>query len=175
MIKKIVFSSALAMAALVPMASRAADVGVSVSIGEPGFYGQIDIGNVRPQVVYERPVLVQRVPSPEPAVYLMVPPGHQKNWARYCGRYNACGRPVYFVRETWYRDVYAPQYRREHTEYRWRPDGRRDWRDDHDHGHGRGTERGPDRGPDRDHGRGPDHDHGRGPDRDRDDHDRGRR
>ncbi|RZI56802.1 MAG: hypothetical protein EOP37_22915 [Rubrivivax sp.] len=169
--KKMVFSSALAIAALAPMASQAADVGVSVSIGEPGFYGQIDIGNVRPQVVYERPVLVQRVPAPQPAVYLMVPPGHQKNWSRYCGRYNACGRPVYFVKETWYRDVYAPQYRREHTEYRWRPDGRRDWRDDHDHGHGRG----PDRGPDRDHGRGPDHDHGRGPDRDRDDHDRGRR
>ncbi|HEY1397491.1 hypothetical protein [Roseateles sp.] len=174
MIKKMVFSSALAMAALVPMASRAADVGVSVSIGEPGFYGQIDIGNVRPQVVYERPILVQRVPAPEPAVYLMVPPGHQKNWARYCGRYNACGRPVYFVRETWYRDVYAPQYRREHTEYRWRPDGRRDWRNDHDHDHGRGPDHGPGRGPDRDHGRGPDHDrdHGRGPDRDRNDHDR---
>lgn len=171
MIKKIVVSSALAIAALVPMASRAADVGVSVTIGEPGFYGTIDIGNVRPQVVYERPVLVERVSAPMPAVYMRVPPGHQKNWARYCGRYNACGRPVYFVRDTWYRDVYAPQYRREHTEYRWHPDGRRDWRDDHDHG------RGPDHGPGR--GRGPDrdrdHDHGRGPDRDRDDHDRGRR
>ncbi|MDH0867744.1 hypothetical protein [Mitsuaria sp. GD03876] len=163
MTKKILLSSALAIAALMPMTSRAADVGVSVTIGEPGFYGQIDIGNVRPQVVYERPVLVERVPAPMPAVYLRVPPGHQKNWARYCGRYNACGRPVYFVRDTWYRDVYAPQYRREHTEYRWRPDGRRDWRDDHDHGRGH------------DHDRGRDHDHGRGPDRDRDDHDRGRR
>jgi len=30
----------------------AGDVGVSISIGQPGFYGQIDIGNVpRPQLV----------------------------------------------------------------------------------------------------------------------------
>ncbi|MBO9686609.1 hypothetical protein [Roseateles chitosanitabidus] len=165
MIKKILLSSALAAAALAPMASRAADVGVSVTIGEPGFYGTIDIGNVRPQVVYERPILVERVPRPLPAVYLRVPPGHQKNWAKHCARYNACGRPVYFVRDDWYRDVYAPRYREEHTEYRWRPDGRRDWDD-----------RGPGRGPDRDHDRGRGHGHGRDKDRDRDDdHDRGRR
>jgi len=160
MIKKMLLCSALVTAALAPMASRAADVGVSVSIGEPGFYGQIDIGNVRPQVVYERPVLVERVPAPMPAVYLRVPPGHEKNWAKHCARYNACGRPVYFVRDGWYRDVYAPQYRREHTEYRWREDGRRDWRDDDDRGHGKGHGRGRGHDKDRDDDRG--HGHGRG-------------
>ena len=30
---------------------------------------------------------------------LYVPPGHQKNWGKYCGRYNACGQPVYFVQK----------------------------------------------------------------------------
>ena len=42
----------------------AADVGVSISIGQPGFYGQIDIGNVpQPQLVYPRPVVIQRLPE----------------------------------------------------------------------------------------------------------------
>ena len=47
-------------------------------------------------------------------VYLRVPPGHEKNWRKHCQRYNACGRPVYFVQDTWYTNVYAPQYRAEH-------------------------------------------------------------
>ena len=37
----------------------AADVGVSLSVGQPGVYGQIDIGNTpRPQLVYSRPVMM---------------------------------------------------------------------------------------------------------------------
>ncbi|HYS12289.1 MAG TPA: hypothetical protein VEN28_03180, partial [Burkholderiaceae bacterium] len=35
-------------------------------------------------------------------VYMWVPYGHRKNWARHCARYNACGVPVYFVRHDWY-------------------------------------------------------------------------
>jgi len=35
-------------------------------------------------------------------VYLWVPPGHRKNWGKHCHRYNACGVPVYFVRDDWY-------------------------------------------------------------------------
>jgi hypothetical protein len=34
-------------------------------------------------------------------VYLRVPPGHRRNWSRFCGRYDACGRPVLFVRDDW--------------------------------------------------------------------------
>ena len=41
---------------------------------------------------------------------MYVPPGHAKNWAKHCGRYNACGQPVYFVQERWVHD----EYRREH-------------------------------------------------------------
>ena len=41
-----------------------ADVGVSVTVGQPGFYGRIDLGNVPqpPQLIYPQPVLIQRVP-----------------------------------------------------------------------------------------------------------------
>jgi hypothetical protein len=42
----------------------AADVGVSISIGQPGFYGQIDIGSVpQPQLVYPQPVVIRRAPE----------------------------------------------------------------------------------------------------------------
>ena len=38
----------------------AADVGVSVTIGEPGFYGRLDIGGFPPpQVIYRQPKAVE--------------------------------------------------------------------------------------------------------------------
>ena len=91
-----------------------ADVGVSVQVGQPGFYGRIDIGSFPPPVlVYPEPLIVQPVPvavAPQP-VYLHVPPGHAKNWRKHCRKYNACGQPVYFVQEDWYQNVYVPHYR----------------------------------------------------------------
>src|SRR5512134_883239 len=102
--------------ALCASVSLAADVGVSVSIGQPGFYGRIDIGNAPPPVlVYPQPVLIQRVAQPvvvQP-VYLHVPPGHAKNWGKHCGKYNACATPVYFVKDDWYNNVYVPHYQAE--------------------------------------------------------------
>ncbi len=95
----------------------AADIGVSVSIGQPGFYGRIDIGNqLQPQLVYPTPVIIQPVPVGvvyQP-VYLRVPPGQQKNWRKHCRKYDACGRPVYFVQEDWYNNEYAPRHREKH-------------------------------------------------------------
>jgi len=92
----------------------AADVGVSISVGQPGFYGQIDIGNIpRPPVVYAQPVVIAPSPayvSAQP-IYLHVPPGHEKHWDKHCGEYHACGRPVYFVRDEWYNNEYAPNHR----------------------------------------------------------------
>jgi hypothetical protein len=90
----------------------AADVGVSVSVGQPGFYGRIDIGNLpQPQLIYPTPVVIERVPVVREPVYLHVPPGHAKNWRKHCHEYNACGQPVYFVQDKWYNDVYVPHYR----------------------------------------------------------------
>jgi hypothetical protein len=71
------------MTAVVTVPAIAADVGVSVQVGEPGFYGRIDIGNFpQPQLIYLQPVVIEPVPVgvvPQP-LYLHVPPGHAKNW-----------------------------------------------------------------------------------------------
>jgi len=95
----------------------AADVGVSVSVGQPGFYGQINIGNAPPPVlVYPQPVVIHPAPAyavPVQPIYLHVPPGHAKNWAKHCSRYNACARPVYFVKDDWYNDTYVPYYQQQ--------------------------------------------------------------
>ena len=87
--------------------AMAADVGVSVSVSQPGVYGRIDIGNFpQPAVVVAQPVIIQQprvvVAQPVQPVYMWVPPGHQKHWSKHCGEYNACGVPVYFVRDEWY-------------------------------------------------------------------------
>jgi len=93
----------------------AADVGVSVSVGQPGFYGRIDIGNSPPPVlIYPQPVIIQRVHAAPPPIYLHVPPGHAKKWSKHCQKYDACGRPVYFVKDDWYTNVYVPHYQRAH-------------------------------------------------------------
>jgi len=130
------------------------DVGVSVQISQPGVYGRVDIGRFpQPAVVLPQPVIiappprppagvvVMAPPPPPPApVYMWVPPGQRMHWRRYCGRYGACGLPVYFVQDAWYARHVQPRDR---------------WRD-HDRRHGRGEDR--DHDDDRDGGRR----HGRG-------------
>jgi hypothetical protein len=91
----------------------AGDVSASIGISQPGFYGQINIGDFpRPAVIYAQPVWVQRPPKVAyvQPVYLRVPPGHEKHWSKHCGKYGACGQPVYFVREDWYQAQYVPRY-----------------------------------------------------------------
>ncbi|WP_342119971.1 hypothetical protein [Pseudoduganella sp. OTU4001] len=129
----------------------ASDVGVSVTVGQPGFYGQINIGNTAPPpVLYPQPVIIQRPARviAEP-MYLRVPPGHAKKWDKHCHKYNACSRNVYFVRDEWYTNEYAPRYREEH-------------RDRHDH------DRRDDRDDDRGHGKHKDKGHGHGKHKDKD-------
>lgn len=94
------------------------NVGVSIGITQPGVYGRIDIGNFpQPRLIYPQPVVIvqQPIAVQRQPIYLYVPPGHQKNWGKYCGRYNACGQPVYFVREDWVRERYAE--RRDHEDH----------------------------------------------------------
>lgn len=128
-------------------AAPAADVGVSISIGEPGFYGQIDIGTMRPQVVYAEPVIIRRERVVRGPIYLRVPPGHEKHWDKHCDEYNACGAPVYFVQDRWYNDDYAPAYRRSHGgggDHDHGNSGHDD--DDHGGGHGNGNGNGKGKG-----------------------------
>ena len=132
-----------ALAALVGSA-LAADVGVSVNIGQPGFYGRIDIGNVpQPQVIYAQPVLIQQAPMgyARQPIYLRVPPGHEKHWDKNCHKYNACGQPVYFVQDNWYRNEYVPAYRAGRGDHEDWGD-RRDHNDDRDnYGNGNGHDK----------------------------------
>lgn len=98
-----------------------ADVGVSVSIGQPGFYGRLDIGDypyAPPQLIYSQPRVIQRIYIEREPIYLRVPPGHAKNWARYCRRYSACGERVYFVQDNWYNREYVPHYQEQHRDDR---------------------------------------------------------
>jgi hypothetical protein len=130
----------------------AADVGVSVSIGQPGFYGRIDIGNaLQPEYINPQPIIIQPVPRGRivQPIYLRVPPGHQKNWKKYCGRYNACGQPVHFVKDQWYNDVYAPHYNKQHGHGNRRDDNQDRGDERRGKGHDRGDDRGQHKGRDR--------------------------
>ena len=142
-----------ALLAAAPTPLIAADVGVSISIGQPGFYGRIELGDYpRPQLIYAQPRYVYRAAAMREPIYLHVPPGHAKNWRKYCRHYNACGERVYFVQNTWYEREYVPRYQQQHRDNRDGPRGdnrgddrrgddrrgdNRDDRHDNDRGHGR--------------------------------------
>jgi len=93
-------------------AASPAQAQVSLSVGTPGFFGAIDIGGAPPpDLVYQQPMAIQPVPMGVAPLYLYVPPYQYASWGSYCGMYNACNRPVYFVNQSWYQRVYVPHYR----------------------------------------------------------------
>ena len=126
-------------------------VGVSIGINQPGVYGRINIGDVpQPALVLPQPVIITPAPRyvERRPIYLYVPPVHQGDWGRYCGRYAACGQPVYFVRDQWVRE----RYEREHPG--WDRGRHRGHNKHHDKHHGKGKGKGHDRDDDRDDDRG---------------------
>lgn len=109
--------SLVAVFAAAVVLSAPAQAGVSITIGEPGFYGRIELGDYpKPEVIYVEPVVIDKISVGvfEPPIYLRVPPGHAKNWDKHCGKYQACGHRTYFVQDHWYESVYAPAYRAKH-------------------------------------------------------------
>lgn len=117
--KKYIINAGFSLLSLLALSSYAADVGVSVRVAEPGLYGRLDIGDLpAPRVIYKEPIVVERrttryVSDP---VYIYAPPGHTKHWSKHCRRYNACNRPVYFVKEEWYRNIYERKHHPKHYE-----------------------------------------------------------
>lgn len=117
-----IFSASFAVLtglALAPMQAQAVNISIGVG-GEvlPGVYGSVNIDNGRyPALVYAEPLIVTRPSRILAPVYLHVPPGHLKKWGRYCGRYGACSRPVYFVRSRDYYD-FSPRYIEQRYVYR---------------------------------------------------------
>jgi hypothetical protein len=139
--KTILFTAALAAIATPAVAG---DVGVSININQPGLFGQINIGNVPqpPPLIYAQPMVIQEDRSyVDGPIYLHVPPGHEKHWAKHCAEYNACRRPVYFVRDDWYNNEYVPRYqhggdrqgKHEHHDHDRKHDKDRGHDQDHDH------------------------------------------
>ena len=131
--KTLSIAAAVAALSCAGIAQAQTSVGVSVQVNQPGVYGRVDIGNMPPPpVVYTRPVVIAQpaVVVPAQPVYLYVPPGHQKKWSKHCHRYNACGQPVYFVKESWVRERYEHEHRHDH-------DHDHDRKDKH-HGKGKG-------------------------------------
>lgn len=148
--KKLIIAAAFLSAAAGAMAQN-----LSLQLGQSGYYGSIDLGNLRaPPVIYQQPMIIQQVPQYRDAapMYMRVPPGHAKKWSKHCAAYNACGRRVYFVQDSWYSNTYAPHYRKVHGGGK-KHDDDRNFRLDNRGGHeydGRG-DRHDDRGHDKGH------------------------
>jgi hypothetical protein len=158
------YQAALALALTCAAGLAQAQAYISGSISgqlAPGVYGQVNIGNAPPPaLMYAQPMWGGPVIPQVQPIYMWVPPDHSRNWRRYCGRYHACGQPVYFLRNPpphW--RAGPPRYERDwdrgprhfdHGEHR-------GWdRHDHDrgHGHGEGNGRWQGEGNGRGHGHG---------------------
>ena len=171
--KSLIIAATIFAAAVPAMAQTS----VNINLGQPGFYGQLNVGGFPPPpVYYTQPVIVEReVRYVGQPVYLRVPEGHRKHWNKHCARYNACGQQVFFVQDGWYNNTYAPRYREQHYNRDERPvvvrqevyrdgyrDGRRDDRhddrredrdDDRGHGNGHGKDKDKDKGHGNGHGK----------------------
>ena len=67
------------------------DIGISLNIGgevAPGVYGQVHIGDVRPRIIYDNPVIIHPATVVREPLYLHVPPEHVRYWDRYCEHYS---------------------------------------------------------------------------------------
>lgn len=143
------------------LASLAAQAGqpiINLNVGgelAPGVYGQVQFGNAPPPpVVYAQPRVIVRDPRVEELepMYLNVPPRHARNWRRYCREYDACNRPVYFVKSQEYELGYREGKGRGHDRHDHEDEGNRGDRHegrgdrgDHERG-GEGGDRGEHRG-----------------------------
>jgi hypothetical protein len=109
--KRFIIAAALAAVAGFNTSALADDVGVSLSIGQPGFYGRLDMDNYPPpRVLYREPMRVERESMDRPPVYMRVPRGHARKWRNHCGEYGVCNERVYFVNHNWYNREYVPRY-----------------------------------------------------------------
>lgn len=141
--KRFMIATAIVVAA-VTAPVHADDAEVSVGIGQPNFYGRLDINDFpAPQLIYRQPMIIERGTINSPPIYLHVPPSHARHWGRHCGEYHACGERVLFVQDNWYKRQYMPRYEEEHGVRKddHRDEGRGNGRNDR---HGNGKEHGRD-------------------------------
>jgi hypothetical protein len=103
----------IAIVATAPLAHAGDKLASAVITGPvtPGVYGRVDVANKPlPALVYEQPMFIERPDNAEHVepLYLHVPPEHAKKWAKYCDKYDACNRPVFFVKSAEYVPGYEP-------------------------------------------------------------------
>lgn len=91
---------------------------VSVSVGQPGFYGSIDVGRERPELYNNSPVIIEHERVVQAPLYVRVPEEHRRDWKRHCREYNGCNRPVYFVNDNWYNKHYSDHRNRDNDRNR---------------------------------------------------------
>lgn len=102
--KRLVLFTLLAL----PLLSHA-QADFNVTIGDPGYNGQIYFDNgQQPKLMNETPIIAY--PGPPQPIYLRVPLYVYQDWAHYCRDYHACYTPVYFVQNDWYKQYYIPWY-----------------------------------------------------------------
>ena len=114
-----------AVALLMSAAGAAHAQYVNLTVGgefSPGVFGQISIGNnPPPPVINDTPVVAGTVVVGAPVMYLHVPEEHRRDWKHNCARYNACGRPVRFVKV----DEKNPWWKHQEVRHEERHDDRR--------------------------------------------------
>lgn len=97
------------------VAQAALATSVSIPVHQPGVWGRVTLGDPVPQRAWVAPQPVIVVPAPVAVVrapiYIYVPVEHSNNWARYCGRYQACSQPVIFVQDGWVRERHAAYFK----------------------------------------------------------------
>lgn len=115
--KKIV----LALASVLAIATATAQSGNVVPQHRSVAYGVVEMDHPEPRVLNSHPVIVHRNRGNRHAdpIFVYVPAHHRRNWTRFCGRYEACRQPVYFLNEVWYHRYLERQERREERRERW--------------------------------------------------------
>lgn len=85
------------------------NVHFNLNVGAPGYYGPLNIlQGVHPSVWNVQPVIaIGPVAISTEPIYLRVPNFQRKSWKKYCRKYGACQRPVYFVKNDWYEKEYG--------------------------------------------------------------------
>ena len=139
--------SAITLTALtfVSLSSHAAPATIHLSVGgeiSPGVYGNVQFGNAPPPpVFYPQPRIIVSQPEHASAqpIYLHVPPGHAKNWAKHCRKYDACNQPVYLVKSAEYEPGYSKRKKNDrhgegHQNEKHHGDGHRGEKHDDKHG-----------------------------------------
>jgi len=84
-------------------------------------------------------MVIDRVPEGRGVapLYLHVPSGYARDWRHHLRRIQRLRPSGLFVRDSWYKTVYVPEYHHRH--------GGPDYGHDHDHGY---DHHGPEHGPD---------------------------